>query len=75
MIQRRGAAPVLRDIRCLKFIDPIIWSSGEVAALTVRCALSRRESRGLHHTRDCPERSRSAKDTVIREGVARMDYD
>lgn len=46
-----------------------------VAALTVRCALSRRESRGLHHTRDCPEMSRSAKDTVIREGATRMDYD
>ena len=42
-----------------------------VAALTVRCALSRRESRGLHHTLDCPQMVESARDTVIHEGVGR----
>ncbi len=36
-----------------------------LAALSVRCALSRRESRGLHYTLDCPDLSKSAKDTVI----------
>ena len=36
-----------------------------VAALTVRCALSRRESRGLHYTLDCPASFKSADDTVV----------
>ena len=36
-----------------------------VAALTVRCALSRRESRGLHYTLDCPASFESADDTVV----------
>ena len=39
-----------------------------VAALTIRCALSRRESRGLHHTLDCPDMAESARDTLIQEG-------
>ena len=36
-----------------------------VAALTVRCALSRRESRGLHYTLDCPAPFKSVDDTVV----------
>ncbi|MDP6037864.1 MAG: L-aspartate oxidase [Candidatus Latescibacteria bacterium] len=36
-----------------------------VAALTVRCALDRRESRGLHYTLDCPNVSESVKDTAL----------
>lgn len=38
-----------------------------VSALTVRCALARRESRGLHYTLDCPvpDDSRAPKDTVL----------
>ena len=36
-----------------------------VAALTVRCALSRRESRGLHYTLDYPAPFKSVKDTVV----------
>lgn len=38
----------------------------EVAALMVRCALHRRESRGLHWTLDYPERLAEAKDSVVR---------
>ena len=37
-----------------------------VAALTVRCALTRRESRGLHYNIDCPHSSeRNPCDTVL----------
>ncbi|MDP6777115.1 MAG: hypothetical protein QGI83_10160, partial [Candidatus Latescibacteria bacterium] len=38
-----------------------------VAALTVRCALDRRESRGLHYNIDCPASSEvvSPRDTVV----------
>lgn len=38
-----------------------------VSALTVRCALARRESRGLHYTLDCPvpDESHPPKDTVL----------
>lgn len=38
-----------------------------VAELTVRCALERRESRGLHYTLDYPDRddSAAARDTVL----------
>ena len=38
-----------------------------VAALTVRCALSRRESRGLHYTVDYPDRNdvQPPRDTVL----------
>jgi len=40
----------------------------ETAALVVRCARSRRESRGLHHTLDHPWRNneRFLRDTVVR---------
>jgi len=38
-----------------------------VAALIVDCALSRKESRGLHYTLDHPQaRENFARDTVVR---------
>ena len=37
----------------------------EVADLIVRCALARRESRGLHYTLDFPETLADARDTVL----------
>jgi L-aspartate oxidase len=37
----------------------------EVADLIVRCALTRRESRGLHYTLDFPETLAEARDTVL----------
>jgi L-aspartate oxidase len=36
-----------------------------VAELIIRCALQRKESRGLHYTLDYPELSAIAKDTVL----------
>lgn len=36
-----------------------------VAALTIRCALNRRESRGLHYNLDCPQRAEDPKDTFL----------
>ncbi|HMV91947.1 MAG TPA: L-aspartate oxidase [Thauera aminoaromatica] len=36
------------------------------ADLIVRCALKRKESRGLHHSRDYPETLPRARDTVLR---------
>ncbi len=36
-----------------------------VAELIVKSAQKRRESRGLHYTLDCPEKSAVAKDTVL----------
>jgi len=36
-----------------------------VAELIIRCALQRRESRGLHYTLDYPEPSAIAKDTIL----------
>jgi L-aspartate oxidase len=42
-----------------------------VAQLIVECATSRRESRGLHWTTDCPDTDpKFARDTVIKRGVA-----
>ena len=40
-----------------------------VAALIVRCASLRRESRGLHYTLDCPETLAEARDTVLPRAV------
>lgn len=37
----------------------------EVAGLTVRCALARKESRGLHYNRDYPDLAGAAKDSVL----------
>ncbi len=37
----------------------------EVAGLTVRCALARKESRGLHFNRDYPELAASIKDSIL----------
>ncbi len=36
-----------------------------VAELTVRCAMARKESRGLHYTIDYPECSQSPQDTLV----------
>ena len=36
-----------------------------VAELIIRCALQRRESRGLHYTLDYPELSALARDTIL----------
>lgn len=36
-----------------------------VAQLTIRCALARRESRGIHFNLDCPESLPEARDTII----------
>lgn len=36
-----------------------------VAELTVRCALSRAESRGIHYNIDYPETSREARDSIV----------
>ena len=36
-----------------------------VAQLMIRCAIERRESRGLHYTLDYPEAAPEAKDTVL----------
>ncbi|MHB1375769.1 MAG: L-aspartate oxidase, partial [Thauera sp.] len=36
------------------------------ADLIVACALKRKESRGLHHSRDYPETLARARDTVLR---------
>ena len=41
------------------------------ADLIVRCALRRKESRGLHHSRDYPEMLPRARDTVLRPATPR----
>ena len=38
------------------------------AELIVRCALQRKESRGLHFSRDYPDTLKTAKNSVIRRG-------
>lgn len=38
-----------------------------VASLIIRSAAARRESRGLHYTRDCPEAVDPAQDTILRD--------
>lgn len=42
------------------------------ADLIVRCALQRRESRGLHFSRDFPEMLPNAKNTVLRRSSRRF---
>ena len=37
----------------------------QVAALTVECAINRKESRGLHFNRDYPETSSEAQDSIL----------
>ena len=39
------------------------------ADLIVRCALKRKESRGLHHSRDYPETLARTRDTILRPSV------
>jgi L-aspartate oxidase len=41
-----------------------------VSTLMVRSALRRRESRGLHYLKDCPETSSTPRDTVLRKGIS-----
>ncbi len=44
-----------------------------VADLIIQSARSRRESRGLHYTLDCPETSEAARDTVLTPSPIRLD--
>jgi L-aspartate oxidase len=38
-----------------------------VSELVIRCALARKESRGLHYTLDYTESSPMAQDTILRK--------
>lgn len=40
----------------------------QVAELMIRCAMERKESRGLHYTLDYPDMLPEAKDTVLLPG-------
>ncbi|MBF8221753.1 L-aspartate oxidase [Halomonas sp. 328] len=45
-----------------------LWHSLRLARLTVRLAQARRESRGLHFNRDCPDTAAEARPSMIRLG-------
>ena len=45
------------------------------AELIVRCALQRKESRGLHHSRDFPDTLERARDTILRPRRLRKTRD
>jgi len=44
-----------------------------VAELMIRCAIERRESRGLHYTLDYPEQLAEARDTVLTPSGAALE--
>jgi L-aspartate oxidase len=45
----------------------------QTADLIVRCALARKESRGLHYSRDYPRLLPTARNTVLRQNEPRVD--
>ena len=40
----------------------------QIAELIIRCALARKESRGLHYTLDYPDTAAEARDTLLVPG-------